>query len=124
MKLVLDAGNDFAAPAGVQLPLGTVVTLSEANPSGTGPSVKWTDIAWSGAGLTLHADGTASFTIGNGTAPVFTVTNTANELTGTFGVAKKVSGDFDLTSPELADAPFTTTASWKAAPGLEAGSRS
>ena len=40
VKLVLNAGNGFAAPAGVQLPVGTVVTLSEAKPSGTGPSVQ------------------------------------------------------------------------------------
>ena len=122
VELVLNAGNDFAMPAGVDLPTGTVVTLSEAVPSGTGPSVEWGDITWSGEGLTVNDDGTASFTIGDGTAPVFTVTNTANELTGTFGVAKKVDGDFDLGSPEMADAVFTVTASWPAAPGLDAGS--
>ena len=109
-------------PAGVDLPTGTVVTLSEAVPSGTGPSVEWGDITWSGDGLTVNDDGTASFTIGDGTAPMFTVTNTATELTGTFGVAKSVDGDFDLSSPEMADAVFTVTASWPAAPGLDAGS--
>ena len=99
-----------------------MVTLSEAVPSGTGPSVEWGAVTWSGEGLTVNDDGTASFTIGNGTAPVFTVTNTATELTGTFGVAKQVDGDFDLGSSEVADAVFTVTASWPAAPGLDAGS--
>ena len=122
VELVLNAENDFALPSGVNLPTGTVVTLSEAVPSGTGPSVEWGAVTWSGEGLTVNEDGTASFTIGNGTAPVFTVTNTATELTGTFGVAKQVDGDFDLDSPEMADAAFTVTASWPAAPGLEAGS--
>ena len=49
---------------------------------------------------------------------MFTVTNTATELTGTFGVAKQVDGDFDLSSPQIAEAVFTVTASWPAAPGL------
>ena len=101
------------------------MTLSEAVPSGTGPSVEWGAVTWSGEGLTVDEDGTASFVIGNNTAetaPTFTVTNTATELTGTFGVAKQVDGDFDLNSPEMADAAFTVTASWEAGPGLESGS--
>ena len=125
VELVLNADNSFALPSGVTLATGTTVTLSEAEPSGTGPSVEWGDIAWSGEGLTVNPDGTASFVIGNNTAetaPTFTVTNTATELTGTFGVAKAVDGDFDLSSPEMADAEFTVTASWEAAPGLESGS--
>ena len=56
-------------PSGVELPVGTVVTLSEAVPSGTGPGVEWGAVTWSGEGLTVHDDGTASFTIGDGTAP-------------------------------------------------------
>ena len=122
VELVLNADNAFTMPAGVTLATGTTVTLSEAEPSGTGPSVEWGDIAWSGEGLTINGDGTASFVIGDDTNPTFTVTNTATELTGTFGVAKQVDGDFDLDSPELAGAAFTVTATWPAAPGLDAGS--
>ena len=112
VELVLNAGNSWSAPAGVQLPTGTVVTLSEAVPSGTGPSVEWGDATWSGEGLTVNEDGTASFVIGDNTAPTFTVTNEVTELFGTFGIAKAVTGDFDLTSPEMAGAQFTVTATW------------
>ena len=64
VELVLNADNSFALPSGVTLATGTTVTLSEAVPSGTGPSVEWGDITWSGEGLTVNADGTASFVIG------------------------------------------------------------
>ena len=92
VELVLNADNDFALPSGVDLPAGTVVTLSEAVPSGTGPSSSGVRY-WSGTGLTVHDNGTASFTIGDGTDPVFTVTNPSTELTGSFSVLKQVTGD-------------------------------
>ena len=51
-------------------------------------------MTWSGEGLTVDAEtGTASFVIGDGTDPQFTVTNTATELTGSFSVLKQVTGD-------------------------------
>ena len=91
--LVLTKDNKWKAASGKQLPVGTVVTLSEAVPSGTGPSVEWGEPVWSGKGLTVHDNGTASFTIGNGTDPVFTVTNPSSQLTGSFSVLKQVTGD-------------------------------
>ena len=94
VELVLNAENDFALPSGVDLPVGTVVTLSEAVPSGTGLSVAWGAVTWSGEGLTVDEEaGTASFVIGNGTEPQFTVTNTATRITGSFSVLKQVTGD-------------------------------
>ena len=119
---MLDAGNSFTATYPEQLATGTVVTLSEVEPSGTPPNVQWSDIVWSGDGISVNPDGTASIVIGDGTSPTFTVTNTVLKLTGTFGVAKKVDGDLDINSPELADVSYTVTASWPAAPGLDAGS--
>lgn len=118
---VLDADNGFAADSGIYLPTGTVVTLSEATPSGTPDDVEWTDTTWSGSGLTIHDNGTASFVIGDGTSPTFTVTNTAKKLTGTFGVSKEFSGDFDASSPEMAGVTFTVQAAWLPAPGLKGG---
>ena len=95
--LVLDAGNSFTAQYPDQLATGTRVTLSEVTPSGTPPDVQWSDIVWSGDGVDVNPDGTASIVIGDGTSPTITVTNTVLQLTGTFGVAKKVDGDLDST---------------------------
>src|SRR6185312_52658 len=120
--LVLDKGNNFTAQYPDQLATGTVVTLDEVTPSGTPPDVGWGDFNWSGDGISINDDGTASFVIGDDTSPSFTVTNTVFKKTGTFGVAKKLEGDFDLDDPEMADVAFAVTASWPAGPGLEAGS--
>ena len=120
--LVMNAANSFTATYPEQLATGTVVTLSEVKPSGTPPNVQWSDIVWSGDGVSVNPDGTASIVIGDGTSPTFTVTNTVLRLTGTFGIAKKVDGDLDINSPELADVSYTVTASWPAGPGLDAGS--
>ena len=66
--LVLNQANAWTTGLGLNLPTGTVVTLSEAVPSGTGPSVEWgTDPTWSGDGIVTNPDGTATITIGNGT---------------------------------------------------------
>ncbi len=119
---MLNAANGFSQDAGIYLPTGTVVTLSEVKPSGAPEDVEWGAVTWSGTGLTVHDDGTASFVIGDDTAPEFTVTNTVKKITGTFGVAKKVSGDFNTSSPEMANVTFTVTAAWLPAPGLKAGS--
>lgn len=114
--LVLNQANAWATGLGVNLPTGTVVTLSEAAPSGTGPSVEWgTDPAWSGDGVIPNDDGTATITIGDGTNPQLTVTNVATELRGTFEVSKTVTGDMDLTDPQLAGAIFTVA--WESSDG-------
>ncbi len=107
VELVLNAGNSWSAPAGLQLPTGTVVTLSEAVPSGTGPSVEWGDATWSGEGLTVNDDGTASFVIGDNTAPTFTVTNEVTQLFGRFSITKLVTGPVADEVPE--DFGFTVT---------------
>ncbi len=106
----------------MQLPLGTTVTITELEPSGTPPDVRWDDVTWSGDGLTVNPSGTVSFDIGNGTSPQFSVTNHATKLTGTFILAKKVGGDYHLFSPAVIGTTYTVTASWPAGPGLKAGS--
>ena len=91
--------------------------------SGAPPNVEWDGVPVWGPGVTPNPDGTATLTITDAEqSPTIVVTNTLTELFGTFGVAKQVDGDFDLNSPEMADAAFTVTASWEAAPGLESGS--
>ena len=91
--------------------------------SGAPPNVAWDGVPVWGPGVTPNPDGTATLVITDAEqSPTIVVTNTLTELFGTFGVAKQVDGDFDLDSPEMADAAFTVTASWAAAPGLEAGS--
>ena len=122
VTMKLTAANKFSAPSGVQLPLGTTVTITELEPSGTPPDVRWDDVTWSGDGLTTNPNGTVSFDIGNGTSPQFSVTNHATKLTGTFILAKKVGGDYNLFSPAVIGTTYTVTASWPAGPGDKAGS--
>lgn len=84
VDLVLDADNQWSTPAGVDLPTGTVVTLSEVAPSGGPDGVQWGTPTWSGEGLSVGDDGTASFTVGADTEPEFTITN-PTELAPTGG---------------------------------------
>ncbi|GAA1953545.1 hypothetical protein GCM10009776_14240 [Microbacterium deminutum] len=107
-EIVLNQANGWASGLGRDLPTGTVVTLSEIQISGAGPSVDWgVDAAWSGEGITVNPDGTASITIGDGTNPEITVTNTATELLGTFSIHKRITGSEADTLP--ADFSFTVT---------------
>jgi hypothetical protein len=75
------------------LPYGTVVTLSEATPTGAPADVEWGDPVWTATtgSLTDNGDGTASFTIGATTVAV-ALEDPANQLTGGFSVAKSVTG--------------------------------
>ena len=50
--------------------------------------------------------------LGHVTPTPITMTNDTTQLLGTFSVAKEVTGDFDLESPEFADAEFTILATW------------
>lgn len=122
--LLLNQGNNWSNALGEQLAVGTVVTLSEPAILGQPPDVGWDEQpAWSGDGITDNGDGTASITISESeTEPSVVATNTLTKLTGTFGVAKELSGDFDFDSPELAGISFTVHASWPAGSGQAAGS--
>ncbi len=109
VSLLLNEENDWSTELGKTLAVGTVVTLSEPEAGGLPPDVGWDgEPAWSGDGITDNGDGTATLTITESdTVPSFVMTNTLTKLTGTFGVAKEVSGDFDFDSPELAGVKFT-----------------
>ena len=75
--------------------------------------MRWGTVAWSGTGVTVHTNGTASFVIGTGTAPVFTVTNTATRVTGSFSVLKQVTGDGASYFDRSTTSPSTTaTRAW------------
>jgi LPXTG-motif cell wall-anchored protein len=72
------------------VPFGTVVTLSEVAPTGTG--VTYGTPVFSGAGVTDNGDGTATFTIGEGTIEVG-LENPVTVNLGGFAVTKTVTGD-------------------------------
>ena len=119
------AGGWSATPtdadgATVVFPLGTVVTLTETDRTGGPPDLEWGNVSW--GGNADPQDPTQGLvTVSSETTPAaITLTNGSLQLFGTFGVAKAVTGDFDLTSPEMAGAQFTVTATWA---GGIAGSR-
>ncbi|GAA3896224.1 hypothetical protein GCM10022381_42100 [Leifsonia kafniensis] len=106
--LDLNAKNGWSAVAG-KLPAGTTVTLTEVTPAKLAPNVTWDEHRWmSAAGVTISKDGhMASFTV-SADEPVvrLALKNTFTELTNSFSVQKVVTGDFALTSPELAGLTF------------------
>ena len=98
--LLMNQANGWSTALGQSLKVGTVVTLSEPTVFGLPPDVGWDgEPAW-GDGVTTNRDGTATLTITDSEQePDIALTNTLTKLTGTFGVAKEVSGDFDFDSP-------------------------
>ncbi|KQY76453.1 hypothetical protein ASD13_09735 [Microbacterium sp. Root1433D1] len=60
----------------IQLPAGTVVTLSELTPPAL-DGIEWGAPVFSGTGVTALADGGAQLTVGAGTTLAVTLTNTA-----------------------------------------------
>lgn len=98
-------------PLGVDLPAGTVVTLTE----GTSPAfdtVVWRSVTISGTGVTDSGDGSATVVVSDQQDDVtlITVTNEATWAPGTFTLSKNVDGVL----LDNADAPdeVTVTASW------------
>ena len=107
--LDLNAKNGWFAAA-KKLPAGTEVTVTEVTPTGMVPGVSWNGYRWLPAqGVTISGDGkTATFTVSSDPAPVrLAMENTFRALKSSFSVEKVVTGDFALTSPELADLTFT-----------------
>lgn len=89
-SLVLTAGETGTVS---DLPAGTVVTLSEVDPTDSGdPATGWDDPIWSGTGVTDNGDGTASLTIGADTTVAATLTNPNTLITGGFELNKVVTG--------------------------------
>jgi LPXTG-motif cell wall-anchored protein len=73
-----------------ELPVGTVVTLSEVAP--TAANVTYGTPVYTGAGVTDNGDGSATFTIGEGTVSVG-LENPVNFNLQSFAVTKTVTGD-------------------------------
>ncbi|MBN9176823.1 MAG: LPXTG cell wall anchor domain-containing protein [Microbacterium sp.] len=98
-------------PLGVQLPAGTVVTLTEGT-SPAFPTVVWGSVVISGDGVTSTGERTATVVVSDqqSATTLVTVTNEANWAPGTFSVAKTVTG----VSLNDADVPPTVSvlATW------------
>jgi hypothetical protein len=76
----LTLGDGSTAELG-ELPAGTVVTLSEAEPAAV-DGVTWRAPVFAGKGVDVQPDGTARVTIGDGTTVSVTVTNRAELAPG------------------------------------------
>ena len=101
-------GDGTPAPdPALAFPTGTIVTLTETTPTSLPPGVEWTGLQWTAApNVAVNPDGTATVTIlgGENSATTVALTNTVENLLGSFTVQKALSGDFSLTDPEFANA--------------------
>ncbi|WP_197021577.1 DUF5979 domain-containing protein [Cellulomonas sp. HZM] len=95
---VLDVTKASPADSIWGLPYGTVVTLTERARTGAPADVSWGDPVWSGTGVTSHADGSATVTIGSGLVAVG-LTNPTTQLTGDLSVLKTVTGPAAASAP-------------------------
>lgn len=98
-------------PLGVDLPAGTVVTITEGDRPGI-DTVVWKTIAISGDRVTDHGDGSAEIVVSDqqGEMTLVTVVNEAAWAPGTFSIAKRVAG----VQPGAPGVPesVAVTASW------------
>lgn len=108
-------------PLGVDLPAGTVVTLTEGERPGF-DTVIWDSIVIGGTHVTDGGDGTAEVVVSDlqGDVMLVTVTNEATWAPGTFTLAKQISGVL-LDNPDVPDT-VRVTASWMGE-GAEPASR-
>lgn len=99
------------------LPRGTVVTLTETTPVGAPPSVGWSTPVWTGTGVTDNGDGSATLTVGAGTAAVG-LENPTTLVTNGFTLSKLVTGDGATTVPSGTsfDVDVTYAPAWAAGP--------
>ena len=81
-------GGETSDP--VELPAGTVVTLTEATPTDLPDGVVWEGYTWVPAdGVTVSEDGkTATFTVQPGSTVALQLTNTVTNAPGSFTVEK------------------------------------
>lgn len=105
-------------PLGVELPAGTVVTLTE----GTAPqidTVVWGPITISGNGVTDNGGGAATVVVSDqqGDVNFVTVTNEADWAPGSFSIAKNVQ-DVLVDDPDVPEA-VTVHAAWTDEDGLQ-----
>ncbi|MFE6735839.1 DUF5979 domain-containing protein [Microbacterium sp. NPDC057650] len=98
-------------PLGVDLPAGTVVTITEGERPGI-DTVIWGSITISGTAVTDNGDGSATVVVSDqqDDSTLITVVNEATWAPGTFSLSKDVTGVL-LENPDVPDA-VTVTASW------------
>ena len=99
-------GGETSDP--VELPAGTVVTLTEATPTDLPDGVVWEGYTWAPAdGVTVSPDGkTATFTVQPGSNVALQLTNTVTDAPGSFTVEKQLTGD-EAAIDAAADVEFT-----------------
>lgn len=118
-SLVLNKANSFKATS-PNIPYGTVVTLSEAVPTGGPANVGWGTPTWGDS-----SDSTVTITIGDNETTELQVTNPTMELFGTFNLTKSVTGDTENRVGD--DVEFTVEYSldggttWVALPAVKDG---
>ncbi|GAA1953979.1 DUF5979 domain-containing protein [Microbacterium aquimaris] len=98
-------------PLGVDLPAGTVITLTEGQAPAI-DTVVWGDVVISGDEVTDGGDGSATVVVSDqqGEVTLVSVVNEATWAPGTFSVAKSVTG-VPLTDPDVPDA-VAVVATW------------
>jgi len=103
-------------PLGVELPAGTVVTITEGAQPGI-DTVVWGSITISGGGAVDHGDGSATVVVSDQQDDValVTVVNEATWAPGDFSIAKQVEG-IRGDHPDIPDA-VTVLATWTDADG-------
>ncbi|WP_157560923.1 DUF5979 domain-containing protein [Humibacter albus] len=103
-----------SVPLGVDLLVGTTVTLTEV-PLSDGHSIAWAAPVWSGTGVSLGADDTAQVVIGRDTTAHVSLEDHAATSTAGIslikGIAGAAAGEVDPSTT------FPVTATWKDADG-------
>lgn len=108
VELMINANEP--TPLGVDLPAGTVVTITEGERPAF-DTVVWGSIAISGKGVTDSGDGAAEIVVSDqqGAVTLVSVTNEATWAEGTFSLTKQVEGVLldDAEVPEAVDVVAT-----------------
>ncbi|QUW19803.1 DUF5979 domain-containing protein [Agrococcus sp. Marseille-Q4369] len=114
----LEISASEPTPLGVELPAGTVVTVTEGERPEL-PTVDWGSIVISGEDVTDAGDGSATVVVSDlqGDSTLVTVVNEATWAPGTFTITKQLEG----IALGHADAPASVTvmATWTTAYGTE-----
>lgn len=128
--LELNQAGSWAATPGQEFPVGTVITVTEAEVTGLPEHVRWDGYAWlAGEGHTVSPDGkTASFTLeAESVRPELKLAlqNSFSAQLGGFTLTKQVTGDAAERVPD--DMEFTAEfsldggGSWAALPAMTKG---
>ncbi|SMG30078.1 DUF5979 domain-containing protein [Agreia pratensis] len=95
--LVVTAGNKAKSDA---IPFGTVVTVSEAIPTGAPADVSWQTPIWTIDDGTPAPGASTTLTIGDGSTVAVDLENPTLQLVNGFSVTKQVTGDAAASVPD------------------------